>query len=264
VSLPGNLTFSFIKLQRLAASFDELCDGSAEATGQRGAERTLVRLVRELGTTAVPLLVRKLGSPRADAARWAGTLLGQLADDAGARDRVLDAVRACATASGSNDRERARAQALLADLDGEGVAGNTAVRDRSLRELARCLESPAEVARAADLLLPQLAADEPLEVLDAFGTSEADRAAALLDELLVRDDLDERTRSELRRLRAPLRVERRPAPTATRARPAVQVAVHPDGRELVVAIARRGAARPPRYRAFGALADEEGTMLDAG
>jgi len=259
---PDNITFSFIKLQRLGAAFDELRTGVPLT---RGHERTVHRLGRELGSTSVPLLLRKLAARDEREVRLAQELLRLAgAVEAASRARVTDSLRGLAAAP--DEALRKRAAALLGEIGDseEQTAADdpSSMRDRSLRELARCLDTAAEVARAADLLVVQLDDEELLSFLDDFAASEAPRAAALIDELLVRDDLDERTRSELRRLRAPLRTPHKTTRPAARA--TVRVGEHEDGRCVIVGTVRRDGSRPVRYRSLWAVIDEAGQLVDAG
>jgi tetratricopeptide (TPR) repeat protein len=261
-----NLTFSLVKLQRLGASFDSLRDGRPAS---RAVERQALRLAGDLGATAVPMLLRSLAAPDDARSRWAYALLLVLAGNDACGDRVIESIRAHADRPGAPGALRSRATALLAELGGEphdcaASEDPSALRDQSLRELAACLDTPAEVARAADLLVHQLDDDELLNFIDEFAMSESRRAAAVIDELLVRDDIEERTRSELRRLRAPLSEPTPADRVSAPARPTVRIARHPDGREIVVVSARRASARPVRYRAMWALVDARGAMVDAG
>ncbi len=224
----------------------------------------------ELGCTALPMLLRKLSHADESVSTWAGTLIELIASAPSARDRVVRDLRDLANQPNAAPALRARASAVLAELGAVEPPQPTnevdalALRDRSLRELASCLDSAAEIARAADLLVHQLEEDELLGFLDEFATGEPRRAAALLDEILVRDDVDERTRSELRRLRAPLRqTERQTTHVRRRARPLVRIARHDDGRELVLCVLRRPQVRPVRYRVLWCVSDGSGVMLDA-
>jgi tetratricopeptide (TPR) repeat protein len=257
----ANISYSFVKLQRLELGFDGLCDGTP---GRAGHERTLRRLVDQLGATAIPLLLRRLCAANDDEAGWAARLLGQLGERDDTRPRVTEELRALAQRGEVSALARCRAAALLADIAGEILdhhAAPAALRDHSLRELARRLDTAAEVARAADLLAGQLEDHELLDFVDDFAASEPRRAAALLEELLARDDVEEPTRSELRRLRAPL-----PRPDAPARMPGAYayVGAADDGRVAVVAAVRRPGSRPARYRALWCMLAADGTLIRAG
>jgi Flp pilus assembly protein TadD len=259
---PGVST-SFVKLVRLGASFTEI-----EARGRLPVahERTVRRLVVELGATAVPALVRQLCGGRVTSAGWAAALLEELAERPdGPRLRVAAALRAAAAEATVNEPARMRVLSLLARIGVELPATVTipnlfTLRDRSLRELASSLDSAAEVARAADLLVTQLDDDDLLDFCDDFVTREPASAAALLDEMLGRDDVGEQTRGELRRLRAPLAVgPRSHAGRGPGGRPMVQGGRHRDGRHVLVAVTPRPGV-PRRYRALVAVIGKAGLL----
>lgn len=258
----GDLSFSFVKLQRIRGGFERV----ARRQPVEG-ERALRRLARELGATVVPLLLRYLVSPDERAGDWAVTLLESVCELEDRRPRVARDVRALLARPDVGDRARVRCMRLLHAIDAElpdvcEVDDLGALRDHSLRELASCLDSAAEIARAADLLVTQLEDEDLLDFVDDFADGEPARAAALLDELLVRANLDEVMRAELRRVRAPL-----PAPAALAAeptdRPEIHCGRHPDGREVVVVVARRPRSRPARYRVLVAIVCPRGVLREA-
>jgi len=258
------LTGSFVKLQRIVASFDDLRAGAALSFAR---ERTLRRIALELGATVVPTLMRQLGDPSEAAADWAARLVEALADDPSHRPRIRESLRSLLSAGNAAEDTRMRALGILAQFGGEAPAeldadDMSALRDRSLRELARCLDTRAEVARAADLFRSQLDDDELVEFVEEFSESQPDRAAALIDELLVRGDLGEVGRGELRRLRAPL-----PEPDDLRGadieRTRAAVGAHPDGRVLVVAWLRRPDRRPSRHRILAVEIGVDGALAAA-
>lgn len=252
----GSLSSSFSKLQRLAQSFDEI--GSL---GERRQE-ALVELAMELGATAIPLCIRELGAKeqaprRADESEaseahlepgqtrwgWACTLLLVLGTDDALRPRIDAALETLAHAPGSSSSARARD--VLAELDdGSGpsdsprvaghdpVAGGAAasVPDESLNaELVEQLQTlprrAPDIAHAGHLLATQLEPDDMLAVIDQLGAVDPARALDLMDELRIRNDLDESEHAQVRRLRAEIcalsGLPARP-PTRLRSRPPAQ------------------------------------------
>lgn len=245
----GAVTFSLVKLQRLAAGFGDLQDGRPPAEGQ---ERTLIRLAQTLGETAVPLCVRELGSPDEGRARWAAALLNAIAEDEAHRGRVMAALSAA---------PHGRASILLAELEGHGQA-------ISLGEMAAMLQCPSEVARVADQLVYSMSADELYDFIDGLSRAEPTAAEAVIDEILLRADIDERFRIALRQLRAPLlfrdgRTGERKPMRRTRAKLVVRRGTRADGRRLLVASRRLPSSRPPRWRGLCCLIDERGVLIDA-
>lgn len=259
----GSISFSFPKLQRLRLGFDELAEGRPRTAA---AERTLLRLARQLGAVAVPTVVRELAGADEDRARWAYAVLGAIADRPRHTDRVIAALRQV-VAGAAPDLAKLRALSLLGDLGIEmatptDLVDPDAARSRSLSDLARCLVTTADVARAAELLIDQLAENELCEFIDDLAETEPAHAAALATEMLVRDDLHEKTRGEIRRLSAPLPL---PAPAARPRMPrtlAVQLGRHSDGRRVVLAQARRAGSKPARWRVYCGLISPDEILVD--
>ena len=265
----SHISFSLVKLHRLRAGFDELSDGRPI---HRSRERTLLRLARQLGATAIPTCARELQSLDEDRSRWAYAVLGAIATVDGCDGRVVAALRDVADADATSDVAKLRALALLTELGIPTPASPhlhdpAAARARSLRDLAGCLGSPSEVARAGDLLVEQLAPGELCEFIGDLSEAQAAEAAALAVELLLRDDLDERTLGEIRRLSAPLLCNRE-LEARVRAKPRVPrsccaaVGRHQDGRVVVIARARRAGSRPPRWRVYCAVLSPEAILID--
>lgn len=235
----GMVSFALVRLQRLARSFDEI--GSDAEPGE-AATRAALRLITQLGTTALPLCLRELGSDHAGRARWAEALIAHIGALAEHRERVVDGLQRLAGQS----RESApalceRACNLLADLgarlgpgdrsggrsgghpagtqggaQGGGPGGRPGeqsiyeIREPdigdpdALRALVSQLRTPAEVALAADRVLVELDGEEVIALVDGLGDTDPVRAIWLADELLLRNDLGEHIRHALRRVRAPL------------------------------------------------------------
>lgn len=265
----SDISFSLLKLQRLRAGFDELSGGRPES---RPRERTFIRLARQLGSTAIPTCCRELQSPDEDRSRWAYALLADIAAADDCQDRVVVALRDVADDPRTSDVSKLRALALLEELgiatqDTPALRDPAAARAKSLRDLAGCLATRPDIARAADLLVEQLSPGELCEFIADLSNAQAPEAAALSVEILLRDDIDERTLSEIRRLSAPLLCDRELADEA-RAAPRVarscrtKIARHKDGRVAVVARARRTGSRPPRWRVYCAVLSPDAILFD--
>jgi tetratricopeptide (TPR) repeat protein len=136
----GSVSFAFVKLQRLVQSFDEI--GSGATPTEEGLRRAL-RLVAQLGATALPLCVRELGGSDARRARWAEVLLGHLGVQPELHDRVVAALRELAGAepgpSGGATRDRGPEPGAAPD---RGAAARARAR-RILAELGEAMSSPA-------------------------------------------------------------------------------------------------------------------------
>lgn len=255
---------SWAGLHRLRASF--------ESARSRADERLLLDEARNLGATAVPLCVRALVADAGDDAGrrpWAAQLLRAAAEVAG--DRVRAALHEVA-AGAAPDEAKLAALGLLAELGDETATARFADPDRihkqSLARFATQLDTAADVASAADLLVSRLSAEEIVEFIEAFAETSPDGARRLADELCARVDLDVGARGELVRVAAPLRLSCPPPVARPLGRPALLVGLrHADGR-IVVAVARRsppGDGRPAsrrRWRFLCVLCDAAGAVTD--
>lgn len=250
---------SFLALQRLARSFGER--RAARAT----RDRELRDVAAALGPVALPLCLRELRSLDPRRRQWAETLLRTIG--ARHRDRVVAALRDLAEGDAAtiSDELKCAALTLLSDLDEPALRAHftdpDAIHRRSLGQLAELLSSTADVAMAADLLVTQLDGDPLLELVDALTQAEPARARHLIEELLVRSDLDAAIRGELRRIGAPLALIA-PAPLAEPRRgPArLEVLRHPAGRAVVL-VSRRSI--DGAWRCLAVLIDADGRLGDA-
>jgi tetratricopeptide (TPR) repeat protein len=257
------VTTSFVKLRRLVAGFEHVRDLSA------GEDRALRRVARQLGATGLRLLESELESTDEERAGFAHALLAEVGRNRRARERLVGDLNATIRRPAAPDRAKLRAIALLAELDADLPAeaelhDPDSARRRSMRELADCLGSPADIARAADHLLEQLPFSDILDLFDDLVEGEPASALALSDELLVRDELDETSRHELRQRRAaasqvssrgPHRPRRAPSPR-------IRFARQPDGRRILLACARQPGSRPARRRLLCLLVAADGMLLD--
>lgn len=141
-----------------------LADWFASRPHRRVGSALLVeRIVKRLGATAVPLLGRELRSAdprRREAARDALATLAAHGDPA--RARVTAELQAI-TEGAAPDEAKVVALGLLSEL-GEHAdarfADPGAIRARAAIALAAHLETAADVAGAADLMVHQLEADD--------------------------------------------------------------------------------------------------------
>lgn len=255
---------AFRDLRKLADWFSSSTDRSA----QHG--RVLDRLARRLGATAVPLLGRELqsGDPRRrEAARDA--LEAIAADSAAGRVRVTAELHAI-TAGASADEAKVVALGLLSEL-GEHAdvrfADPTAIRVRSAIALAAQLETAADLASAADMMIHQLDPDDIVQMLEVMVDAAPRAAHRLASELLVRLDLPIAARdrivlllatldaidSESGAVQAPLRI-----PRASRAQAAVLV----DAAARLVVIASRRIVGARRWRRWAVLISATGRIED--
>lgn len=257
----AGISGSWAGLHRLRASFD--------GPRTRSEERVLLDDARVLGATAVPLCARELaGAASLDRRTWAVTLLRALAEDSG--DRVRAALRELAGGAASDDAKLA-ALGLLAELGDETATASFAdpgrIHQKSLERFATQLDTAADVASAADLLVSRMEPEEIIEFIESFADASPEGARRLADELCARVDLDVSARSELVRVAAPLRLTCPPPVARPLGRPALLVGLrHGDGR-IVVAVARRspaGDGRPTarRWRFLCVLCDAAGSIAD--
>jgi tetratricopeptide (TPR) repeat protein len=266
----GVISSAFLTLQRLDASFAELRDGRPASSME---EAELLRLAAQLGATALPVLGRNFAGDDEGRAVWAHALLFHLGREPRLQVRIVADLEALVRRPGVADRTRMRAIALLAELgtdppEDAPLADPESARRRSSRELALCLGTPADVARAGDHLLEQLSSAQLLDLFDDLVEGEPGSALILLDELLVRDGLDEDCRHELRQRRAAARqLAPRAAPLRWRRRASDAVACragrHTDGRRILMVSDRQPGSRPARRRLLCVLVAANGVLLDA-
>src|SRR5690606_6899148 len=136
-----------------------------------------------------------------------------------------------------------------------------AARRRSLAELAGCLTSPAEVARATDHLLTSFDLDELEAFVGELAQLEPGPASLLIEELLIRDDVAEPSRRTLRDVAAICGGRRGLARApATRHPPSIWLGKHEDGRRILV-VASRCPGRRSRARILCALLTTRAELL---
>lgn len=268
-SLPkGQISFTFFELRQLMASFEEHVEGSPRSLEHKSA---IYQLVDHIGALAVPTLLRQLFVD-SSSAQWATELLIRLADSEARCRRITKALLVELQATALREDCKFAVAELLGYL-GEPVPWPEFVSaedsaQHSLCDLATCIDSPAELARAADTLLADLPITEVVEFVEDFASQEPSIALLLIDELLVRDSLTERTRASLRELGASASLECRsislptkPLQTAS-SRPGLRLAKHASGRSALIAYASGQAHGPRRYRALSLLVDASGVLQD--
>ncbi len=276
---------AFADLRKLAEWF-ETAPGASSAR--------IERLTRRLGVLAVPLLGRELRSAdprRRDAARDALASLASPGGGEGAhgepqrvRARVIDELRGVAACAAIDDA-KVCALGLLAELGEHAtarLADPRAMRRRSALALAEQLDTPADVASAADLMIRQLDDADLEQMVEVLADAAPAAARRLAAELAARLDLPAEQRERIAALVEPIAppaeadprgasaLPRRAAggqPRAT-ARP-VQIAVLVDAAARIVVIAGsphaaegRGAVRPRRWRRWAVLIGASGRIED--
>ncbi len=240
------------------------------------------RLVEKLGATAVPLLGRELRGrePRRRAA--ARDALGKLAASATAelRARVIAELRAIVQ-SGCEDDAKLAAAGLLAEL-GERAAARLrdpdAIKRRSAAALAIELDSAADVAAAAELIVRQLDPNEVVRMVETLAAANPSAAHRLATELRGRLDLAIEVRDQLGDLVASTSLDGAGLPadgSATEGRRGsisdraprriartAQVAVLVDAAARLVVIAARKVSGERRWRRWAVLIGAHGRIDD--
>jgi tetratricopeptide (TPR) repeat protein len=247
--LPAGVSNSLGKLRALRDSF-------ALPAGEKRA----VRLAEELGRTAVPLLSRMLRSPERPEAERAYRVMARLGGD-----RVVDEARALACDPGTGGDTRSLALALLAQLGADpppdvAVEDVEALRDASVRDLVGALVEPADVARAADLILEEVPAAELVDFVTDLAEVGGSDVSPVVDELLLRDDVAAEAAASLRSLRQRLGDGAAPAKVPCPARRRMWSAARADGARAVLVTSRLGDRRPARLRAMTAIVDAGGKL----
>ena len=247
----------FVDLRRLADWF---------ATQPTRPSLHVEKIVERLGAVCVPLLGRELCAPqqaRRDAAR---TALAQLANtNRSVRPRVIEALREI-TDGAAPDHGKVCALGLLGELGERGAAkfhDPGKIQRTSAINLAAQLETAADVASAADLMVGKLAPDDMVALLGIMADAAPARAHGLAHELCARLDLTAELRERIADVallhplatlgdaREPRRIVR---PT--------QVTVLVDGAARVVVVATRKISGERRWRRWAVLISGDGRIED--
>jgi tetratricopeptide (TPR) repeat protein len=251
---------AFRDLRRLADWF---------AAGPHPPGTEIERLVERLGTTALPLLCRELCSAdprRRDAARDA--LEAVAARDPIARARVSAELRAV-TGGGAPDEAKVVALGLLSEL-GEHAdvrfADPAAIRTRSAIALAAHLETAADVAGAADLMVHQLEAADILQMLEVMADAAPGAAHRLATELALRLDLAGELRDRVAQLAAAIAISGGSGSSGgaddARSTLGTRAAVLVDAAARRVVIASRPLAERRGWRRWAVLIGSSGRIED--
>ena len=229
----------------------------------------IARVVVKLGATAVPFLGRQLRSAdpaRREAARDA--LAAVAGHSAALRARVTAELHAI-TSGPASDEAKVVALGLLSEL-GEHVdarfADPAAIRVRSAIALAAHLETPADVAGAADLMVHELGADDIVQMLEVMAEAAPPAAQRLADELVQRLDVDVDARDRIvlavsARAAAPQPPASPPSRAAARGE-LVHTAVLVDAAARLVVVATRKIPGARSWRRWAVLIDASGRIDD--
>jgi hypothetical protein len=190
----------FLDLRRLA---DWLSSRTSISTAL-AVERVIKRSLERLGGSSVPLLSRTLrggDETRRTAAREALEFVASLDD--GVRARVIAELKDIAGGASSDDGKLS-AIGLLADLGASirstGIArfaDPEAVQRRSAAALAAQLETAADVAKAADLMIRELEIADAVHMLVVMAEVAPAIAHRLAIELRARCDLPDELREQM-------------------------------------------------------------------
>ena len=250
----AQISFSFMELRELLKSFEGLKDGSPTEPRRESA---IYHLVDHLGELAIPVLMRKLvASP--ESTRWAGLLLLRLAQDPAHSDRICADLREQLQLTQLPDLHKLAIADLLANLGGyqddlPALAMPQETAELSLVDLAGCIETAPEVARAVHILLGDLPPLELVEFIEDMAAHQPAAAKRLATELLLRDDLDQRTHDSVRQIQVSMDPEANTTITSeARSAPkrsGLRLARHGSGDTALVCYARMPDT-PARYRAL--------------
>ena len=225
------------------------------------------RITRRLGATCVPLLGRELRHSDPRRREAARECLAQLAALPAVRTRVIDALHA-AIETAPTDELKVCALGLLAELGEHAEAQFTdprAMQQRSALALAAQLETAADVASAADMMVRQLAADDVVQMIEILLEAAPVAAHRLARELTGRLDLDELVRERIDALvpsPASAHHEDETAPRAPRIPRPTQLAVLVDASSRVVVVASRKLSGERTWRRWAVLIAPAGHIED--
>lgn len=255
---------AFVDLRRLADWFASLrLPVAAAAAPPRPSPALIERVVRRLGTRCVPLLLRELVSSNAAHREAARDGLAVLASDLESRARVLTELRKIAADTNVCDEGKVAALGILAE-HGERVAARfadaNAMQRRSALALASQLDSEADRAAAADMMIHQLSATEIAHLIEVMVEASPGGAYHLAVELCARLDLDAATRERIAELALGGST---PLSCVRGAQRPTQVAVLADSTsQRVVVVASRKVAGERRWRRWAVLVAGNGAIDD--
>lgn len=245
----------FVDLRRLADWF---------AADPTRPSLHIEKIVERLGAVCVPLLGRELCGPRSARRDAARTALAQLATtNRAVRPRVIEELRSI-TDGDAPDCGKVCALGLLGELGERGAAkfhDPDAIQRTSAERLAAQLETAADVASAADLMVGKLAPDDMVALLAIMAKAAPARAHRLASELCARLDLAADLRERLAEVAllhpmVPETQDQRRAP-----RPTI-VTVLVDGAARVVVVATRKISGERRWRRWAVLISGDGKIED--
>lgn len=161
-----------------------------------------VRRVRAAGNAALPTLLRALSSTNNSEASWASFLLGRLG---GAR--VTDRLAALVEDREVAPATRARALALLADLDvqlesTQPAPAESSLLEKSVSALVGRLDKPEDLDEAIALIVSQIPEGELPQIATELARHRDPRGRALIERLAVQVSLLPETRTEIRQILA--------------------------------------------------------------
>jgi tetratricopeptide (TPR) repeat protein len=254
----------FRDLRKLADWFSTGADRATSLDRQRFAT-----LVKRLGATAVPLLGRELRSGdtrRREAARSALSAIAAHGDVA--RARVTAELHAIA-AGAVGDDAKVVALGLLSEL-GEHAdaqfADPAGIRVRAAIALASQLETAADLASAADLMVHQLEAADVVQMLEVMADAAPAAAHRLAGELTLRLDVAGELRDRIALVIAAIAPRLAPEPAAApspRIAPTGLAVVLVDAAARLVVIASRRITGERRWRRWAVLIGASGRIDDS-
>jgi hypothetical protein len=254
----------FVDLRKLADWF-----ATPSPLGLARPSLHIEKIVERLGVVCVPLLGRELCSPsepRRDAARAA---LVQLATtNRSVRPRVIVELRTI-TEGGAPDHGKVCALGLLGELGERGAAAKfhdpDAIQRASAEKLADQLETAADIASAADLMVGKLAPDDMVSLLSIMAAAAPPRAHLLANELCARLDVAPELRDRVAEVALLANGQSGAAPLETitkRAPRPTHVTVLVDGAARCVVVATRKVSGERRWRRWAVLIAGDGRIDD--
>lgn len=196
---PAGISKSLGPLRDIHGSLRLAASGAIPAGSVRSK---YVRRVRAAGNAALPTLLRALSSTNNSEASWASFLLGRLG---GAR--VTDRLAALVEDRQVAPATRARALALLSDLDvelesTEPAPAESSLLEKSVSALVGRLEQPEDLDEAIALIVSQIPEGELPQIATELARHRDPRGRALIERLAVQVSLLPETRAEIRQILA--------------------------------------------------------------